>query len=427
LNDKPVVLKMENIGKKYIIKKHKKYPFDGSRLDKFRYRMRPYEKEDFWALKDIAFELKKGERLAIIGRNGAGKSTLLKLISRIMEPTEGRIEYLGRVAAMLEVGTGFNHELTGRENVYLNGAILGMTREEIDEKFDSIVDFAEIPDFIDTPVKRYSSGMMVRLAFAVASMMNPDILIVDEVLSVGDMRFRQKCLTRMSEIADQDKTIICVSHIMSVVRQLCDRAILLENGRIVFDGDVEEAIGLYEGISKSVKRTHYEYGKEHRGSGYFCDRLVIKTLDILDNEECEYEWDEPIKLKIRIDALTDESNIGMRIVFSTDHGGAVSTAFFPPFINVKKGDSIDAFVTINGHNLAPGEYSAIITLTEGEPHDRFGNVDSINPSAFFFKAFNFGQNKGEVTDDTKRFWRDAWGKSRISDVSVEAEIISEVM
>ena len=169
--ERPIILKVENVGKKYIIKNRIILPENPTKRQKIRYKLNKFEKNDFWALKDISFEVRKGDRLAIVGRNGAGKSTLLKLISRITEPTEGRIEYYGRVAAMLEVGTGFNLELTGRENVYLNGAILGMTKEEIDKRFDGIVEFSEIGEFIDTPVKRYSSGMMVRLAFAVASTM----------------------------------------------------------------------------------------------------------------------------------------------------------------------------------------------------------------------------------------------------------------
>ena len=194
LAEKPTVIKTEHVGKKFIIrhKPEKKPAGRNAALPLFK------KKEDFWALKDIGFEVRQGERVGIIGKNGAGKSTLLKLLCRITEPTEGRIELLGKVSAMLEVGTGFNQELTGRENVYLNGAILGMSKAEIDAKFDSIVEFSEIGQFLDTPVKRYSSGMYVRLAFAVASHLEPDILVVDEVLAVGDQRFRQKCIDKMN-------------------------------------------------------------------------------------------------------------------------------------------------------------------------------------------------------------------------------------
>jgi len=201
--------------------------------------------EEFWALKDVSFEVREGEVLGIIGRNGAGKSTLFKILSRITEPTEGRITLRGRVASLLEVGTGFHPELTGRENIFLNGAILGMSRSEIRRKFDEIVAFAEIGKFLDTPVKRYSSGMYVRLAFAVAAHLEPEILIVDEVLAVGDTEFQKKCLGKMSEVAGSGRTVLFVSHNMSAVRTLCERAILLQNGSIVCDQATPATISNY--------------------------------------------------------------------------------------------------------------------------------------------------------------------------------------
>jgi lipopolysaccharide transport system ATP-binding protein len=188
--------------------------------------------EEFWALRDVSFEIKCGERLGIIGRNGAGKSTLLKILSRITEPSKGRVQITGRVASLLEVGTGFHSELTGRENIFLNGAILGMSRSEIQRKFDEIVDFAEIERFLDTPVKRYSSGMYMRLAFAVAAHLEPDILIVDEVLAVGDAQFQKKCLTKMDEIGSEGRTVIFVSHNLTAIRNICSSMIWLQNGRI---------------------------------------------------------------------------------------------------------------------------------------------------------------------------------------------------
>lgn len=203
------------------------------------------EVEEFWALKDVNFGVKHGEVLGIVGRNGTGKSTLLKVLSRITEPSEGRVTIRGRVASLLEVGTGFHPELTGRENLYLNGAILGMTREEIRRKFDEIVAFAEVEKFLDTPVKRYSSGMYVRLAFAVAAHLEPEILIVDEVLAVGDAQFQKKCLGKMSDVAQQARTVLFVSHNMAAVRSLCSRALMLEQGRIVADGNVDEVIDRY--------------------------------------------------------------------------------------------------------------------------------------------------------------------------------------
>jgi len=209
---------------------------------------------EFWALRDIDFEIKQGDRVGIIGRNGAGKSTLLKILSRITAPTTGRIGIKGRIASLLEVGTGFHHELTGRENVFLNGAILGMKRREIQRKFDEIVDFAGVGDFIDTPVKRYSSGMYVRLAFAVAAHLDAEILVVDEVLAVGDVEFQKKAVGRMEEVSTgQGKTVLFVSHNDSLINQLCFKGILLENGKKLLDGDVVNVLGYYR-LNKSYSQ-----------------------------------------------------------------------------------------------------------------------------------------------------------------------------
>jgi lipopolysaccharide transport system ATP-binding protein len=201
--------------------------------------------EELWALSNISFEVKRGEVVGIIGRNGAGKSTLLKILSRITEPTEGRMTVRGRLASLLEVGTGFHPDLTGRENIFMNGAILGMSRSEIRRKFDEIVSFAEVERFLDTPVKRYSSGMYIRLAFAVAAQLEPEILIIDEVLAVGDAEFQRKCLGKMHDVAEQGRTVLFVSHNMAAVERLCSRALLLESGRVRIDGSVREVLSDY--------------------------------------------------------------------------------------------------------------------------------------------------------------------------------------
>jgi lipopolysaccharide transport system ATP-binding protein len=204
--------------------------------------------EEFWALMDVSFEICRGERVGIIGRNGAGKSTLLKILSRITEPTTGRVEIRGRVASLLEVGTGFHPELTGRENIFLNGAILGMTRREIRSKFDEIVGFAEVEKFLDTPVKRYSSGMYVRLAFAVASHLEPDILVIDEVLAVGDAQFQNKCLGKLSDVSAGGRTVLFVSHNINAIEKMCSRVILLQGGTMVEDtSDIRQGISIYLG------------------------------------------------------------------------------------------------------------------------------------------------------------------------------------
>ncbi len=248
------VIKVENLGKSYQIR-HKQESYtalrdvlaDGAKsasqaLLRRNHQRAPETREEFWALKDVSFEVKQGERLGIIGRNGAGKSTLLKVLSRITEPTRGEVRLRGRVASLLEVGTGFHPELTGRENIYLNGAILGMTREEIRRKFDEIVAFAEVERFLDTPVKRYSSGMYVRLAFAVAAHLEPEILLVDEVLAVGDAGFQKKSLGRMSEVSREGRTVLFVSHNMAAVESLCNRCLNLSNGVMTLDGPPKSVI-----------------------------------------------------------------------------------------------------------------------------------------------------------------------------------------
>jgi lipopolysaccharide transport system ATP-binding protein len=256
------IIKVEGLGKKYLLR----HQATGRRYvalrdvlaDKAKSLFRKREPdngnrksvEEFWALKDVSFEIKQGEAVGIIGRNGAGKSTLLKLLSRITEPTKGRIRLRGRVASLLEVGTGFHPELTGRENIFLNGAVLGMTRTEIKKKFDEIVAFAEVEKFLDTPVKRYSSGMYMRLAFAVAAHLEPEILIVDEVLAVGDAQFQKKCLGKMAEVSmGGGRTVLFVSHNMLAVSRLCSRTIMLQSGRVAAQGETSEILRQYQAIA----------------------------------------------------------------------------------------------------------------------------------------------------------------------------------
>jgi lipopolysaccharide transport system ATP-binding protein len=236
--------------------------------------------EEFWALKDVSFEVKRGEVLGIIGRNGAGKSTLLKILSRITEPTEGRVTIKGRVASLLEVGTGFHPELTGRENIFLNGAVLGMTRAEIKRKFDEIVAFAEVEKFLDTPVKRYSSGMYVRLAFAVAAHLEPEILVVDEVLAVGDAEFQKKCLGKMQDVSQGGRTVMFVSHNIQAIRQLCQRVLVLQQGHLIFSGEVSGGINRYSGVGGELSAGSHDlkdYPRPFRSNG-----VRLLHVDFLD-------------------------------------------------------------------------------------------------------------------------------------------------
>ena len=237
--------------------------------------------EEVWALKDVSFEIRRGEAVGIIGRNGAGKSTLLKILSRITEPSTGRVTIKGRVASLLEVGTGFHPELTGRENIYLNGTILGMTRKEIKHKFDEIVAFAEVERFLDTPVKRYYSGMYVRLAFAVAAHLEPEILVVDEVLAVGDAAFQKKCMGKMGDVAHEGRTVLFVSHNMVAVQQLCQHGMVLTEGKLDMYGPIEEAVSSYmQGVQTAVLRTDLSKRTDRKGSQW----LKFTRVAVYDDE-----------------------------------------------------------------------------------------------------------------------------------------------
>lgn len=262
-------------------------------------------KEDFWALKDVSFEIKRGEVVGIIGRNGAGKSTLLKVLSRITEPTKGRITLDGRVASLLEVGTGFHPELTGRENIFLNGAILGMRKEEIKAKFDEIVAFAEIEKFLDTPVKRYSSGMYVRLAFAVAAHLEPEILIVDEVLAVGDAQFQAKCLGKMQDVArGGGRTVLFVSHNMATLQSLCSRGIILSAGSVQADTNVEDSVKLYLSSNRSKSPSAMQGSYKHRG-----DLVRVMNVELLVNGQPSESVisGSPCSFRISYETLVEEA------------------------------------------------------------------------------------------------------------------------
>lgn len=277
--------------------------------------------QTFMALNGINLTIYQGEAVGIIGGNGAGKSTLLKLLSKVTAPTEGEIDIYGRIASMLEVGTGFNGELTGRENVYMNGAILGMTKQEIDAKMEQIIEFSEVREFIDTPVKRYSSGMFVKLAFSVAAHLDSEIMIMDEVLAVGDMAFQKKCLTKMREAAKQDgRTVLYVSHNMNTIRQLCDRCIVLDKGRVKFEGSVEEAISIYLNNDFVVSGVNIDLNQlEHHGKE--CTEKIKLLHLILPNKIMPiYNANEILEIKLKIEVLDPQENVAIRMSFqsSTD-------------------------------------------------------------------------------------------------------------
>ena len=273
-----------------------------------------------WALNDISFDVQRGEVIGIIGHNGAGKSTILKILSRITFPTNGRVEIKGRVGSLLEVGTGFHPELTGRENVYLNGTILGMSRTEVERKFDEIVEFSGVAKFIDTPVKRYSSGMSVRLAFSVAAHLDPEILLVDEVLSVGDAGFQSKCIGKMQDVASEGRTVIFVSHVMQAIRNLCDRTIHIDQGRIIDDGPTQHVIRNYLSGGSHQQLAEKVWDNKHTQPGDSGFRLLgLRVLDSGGNTAKAFRTSEPIRIQFEfeLDKLIHEIGVGYDL-FSAD-------------------------------------------------------------------------------------------------------------
>ena len=315
--------------------------------------------EKFKALDNISFEVKKGERIGIIGHNGAGKSTLLKLISRVTGPTEGQIYLNGRIASMLEVGTGFHPELTGRENIYMNGAILGMTKKEIDAKMEDIIEFSEVRQFIDTPVKRYSSGMYVKLAFSVAAHLNSEIMIMDEVLAVGDVQFQNKCIEKMHDVSVCDsRTILYVSHNMNTIRKLCDRVIVLSHGSIIFDGDVEDGIDTYFGIKANEYPSSYDLFNSQRMSMDFGKLVRLINFEFLKCEEAIFDMACPIEFKITIQCNEDISGIELYFCIknNSDNPIGLTQSFDLSNIIFKKNKSYSLRCSLDCSNLSEGEY-----------------------------------------------------------------------
>jgi lipopolysaccharide transport system ATP-binding protein len=324
------------------------------------YGAKDMEKE-FWALRGITFDVHPGEVVGIIGRNGAGKSTLLKILSRITEPTEGRVEIRGRVGSLLEVGTGFHHELTGRENIFLNGAILGMRRAEIEDRFDRIVSFAEIERFIDTPVKHYSSGMYVRLAFAVAAHLEPEILLVDEVLAVGDASFQKKCLGKMGQVATEGRTVLFVSHNMGAIVSLCSRCLLIEEGRIVKDGEVHEVTSYYQSrLYTADDDTSDLSDVERYGSGkaqFTSAKLSYRDADGSPLPIMQTGKGLLVDLKIKAHAPIEDANVALILYDSTGYRLIdANTALQGSFLNLEQGQEASVRFHLNDVLLKPGSY-----------------------------------------------------------------------
>lgn len=378
---KPII-EVNHLYKKYRIgEKQSYYSFRDTLVNlaksPFKSKNKPKENE-FWALKDISFKVMPGEVIGIIGRNGAGKSTLLKILSQITPPTKGEITLRGRVASLLEVGTGFHSELTGRENIYLNGAILGMKRAEINDKFDEIVEFAEISKFLDTPVKFYSSGMYMRLAFAIAAHLDPEILLVDEVLAVGDVEFQKKCLGKMEEVSKQGRTVVFVSHNMNAISRLCNKAIFIKNGNIGFYGRVDEAIRLYSNSSfNNIAFTDSK--KIHK-------KAFVKGFKVLINQDKSGNLSSQVYtfiVDIQVQKDLPKLEVGMGI---NDELGHRITTLFSRFYDIKfkvKPGVYNVVCNLQNLTLKPGIYYSDIFIG-----DRFEAYDFIaDPIRFEVRNF----------------------------------------
>jgi len=406
------VISVENLSKKYIIGHQKQAGYTNLRdvltdgAKRFTHKLiHPFDApindpthEEFWALKDVSFDIQQGDRVGIIGRNGAGKSTLLKILSRITEPTSGRVSIKGRVASLLEVGTGFHPELTGRENIYLNGAILGMSKVEIKKKFDEIVAFAEVEKFLDTPVKRYSSGMYVRLAFAVAAHLEPEILIVDEVLAVGDAQFQKKCMGKMEEVGKDGRTVIFVSHNLGAVGELCTKGILLANGKVVAEGKISDVTEQYifSANESSVGEICWS-GESMPGDA----DLKLKRVSVMqaNNVKRVVQDDNCIDIEIEMLSYRDLAGVAIGLVISNSKGDVVLHT--QSNINgiakpISKGNKIIKF-TLPSLLLAAGNYSV--------------NVGAFIPNvhAYFYEhditSFQVETSNSEVRRYPENIWK----------------------
>lgn len=368
--------------------------------------------QKFLALDDINLEVKQGEAIGIIGHNGAGKSTLLKILSRVTAPTEGMVTMAGRISSMLEVGTGFHPELTGRENIYMNGAILGMSKKEVDSKIDEIIEFSECGQFIDTPVKRYSSGMYVKLAFAVAAHLDAEILIMDEVLAVGDIKFQKKCLGKMGDASQYDgKTVLYVSHNMNTIRQLCTRCIVLNHGKIIFDGDVEKAISMYMELGKGELTSTYDFTNTKRPSSYHGSIVFVERLEFLNKEVPIYKNNEKIIFSFQYISKEDVEDLKVYFTVLYEDDTIAGTTQSKVFGCAKKGERGYAKMEFDASNLVPGRYHFEFDLCTMNEYGTFSSYDHPRQKIFF-----------EVVDDefvqSIRWQRNYFGNVRLNELKV---------
>ncbi len=352
--------------------------------------------EEFTALDNVSFDIFKGERVGIIGANGAGKSTLLKLISRITSPSDGCISVKGKISGMLEIGAGFNGELTGRENIYLNGAILGMSKSEIDSKINEIIDFSECEEFIDTPVKRYSSGMFVRLAFSVAAHLESNIILMDEVLAVGDSEFQKKCIDKMYSLAkNKGKTILFVSHNMQTIKELCNRCIVLKKGKVVFDGETQKAISLYLDNNFNMQKENREF---ERNEDVMTSQLRILSVSLKENK---LPFPAPLELTLKFEGMEEINSFHFAFTLTNEENIKVGSFVTEP-LTLKKGIITKDF-SFETKNLPKGKYSVSISAVEPLSSKMLNRLDEVF-SAFSFETEGEEKINGLTTDWQKDLW-----------------------
>jgi lipopolysaccharide transport system ATP-binding protein len=371
------------------------------------------ESETFWALKDVSFDVPAGQVVGIVGRNGAGKSTMLKVLSRITEPTEGLARVRGRIASLLEVGTGFHPELSGRENIYLNGAILGMRRAEIEKKFDEIVAFSEVEKFLDTPVKRYSSGMFLRLAFAVAAYLEPEILVIDEILAVGDAQFQKKCLGRMKEVSHgHGRTVLFVSHNMATVRSLCDRCVMLHKGKLVADGEPGPVIDKYLDFTMAGAQSVYDLSNRASAWEFGTGTAQFTRLEMVGGRNFVQSTSE-LEFEISVRANADAEAFRCAVIVHKIEGGAVGGAFGPDVLRARKGDSLTFRLRPGEMRLAPGRYSCELKLGRGNPTEGRVEFDAL------YDVLHFEVQPERSTEAVAGYWEPEWGPVRFATCELE--------
>jgi len=377
------VIQAEHVSKKYVISHYEKLTTFSDVLSNIssipkRIISKNQNSEDFWALKDVSFEVKQGEAIGVIGRNGSGKSTLLKILSRITEPTQGIIKLKGRVTSLLEVGTGFNGELTGRENVFLNGSILGMTKKEINKRFDEIVDFAGVEKFIDTPVKRYSSGMYVRLAFAVAAHLESELLLVDEVLAVGDAQFQKKCLDVMNNLAKSGRTLLFVSHNANAVSQLCSKVIYLQDGSIVAQGKTQKIINDYLSYSTTKSTTLFTQ-TENKSKEVNLRKVYLD--DSQNKDKNLFDYNQAITVNIEYEINKEMENVNVWIGLQASDGNMVFTTvdcdLKPNLLQNRSIGYYKTHLSLPGKFLNIGDYLIIVGIVKNDPLKVFDRVEAL--------------------------------------------------